>query len=122
MTAAMINAELGRAANAAFSLNGAAERSLAGKPSGAISFGDFYGKANLVQEGPYGSLTAPQYNWRTHASTGALTAILWNNQALVTNLNLPVTSYYIAPWTYYRHQDLNGNNQYWSLYRQRQGP
>jgi len=45
ITAAMINTELGRAANAAFNLNDSAVRALAGRPSGAISFSDFYGKA-----------------------------------------------------------------------------
>lgn len=48
MTAAMINAELGRAANAAFSLNGAAERVLAGVSSGAISMASFYGKSSEI--------------------------------------------------------------------------
>jgi hypothetical protein len=48
MTAALINAELGRAANAAFSLDGAQERALAGKPSGALAFSDFYGKSNGI--------------------------------------------------------------------------
>ncbi|QOV06127.1 hypothetical protein CPT_Pasto_053 [Rhizobium phage Pasto] len=48
MTAAMINAELGRAANAAFSLNGAAERALAGVSSGAISMASFYGKSSEI--------------------------------------------------------------------------
>ncbi len=51
MTASMINVELGRASTAPFSINGAPERALAGKPSGAISFSDFYGKSN----GPAGS-------------------------------------------------------------------
>lgn len=40
-----INIELGRAGNAAFDINGSAERTLAGVPSGAISFSDFLGKA-----------------------------------------------------------------------------
>ncbi|MCL1038331.1 hypothetical protein L2750_14450 [Shewanella submarina] len=47
ITAAMINKELGRAENAPFSLNGAAERALAGKPTGAISFADFHGKSSM---------------------------------------------------------------------------
>lgn len=46
ITAAMVNVELGRAAGAAFSINGAEERALAGKPTGAISFSDFYGKSS----------------------------------------------------------------------------
>lgn len=48
ITAAMINTELGRAANAPFNLNDAAVRALAAKPSGAISFSDFYGKASEI--------------------------------------------------------------------------
>lgn len=46
ITAAMINVELGRAANAPFNINGAEERALAGKPSGAITFNDFRGKSS----------------------------------------------------------------------------
>lgn len=45
MTAAMINVELGRAATAPFSMNDAAVRALAGKPTGPISMIDFYGKS-----------------------------------------------------------------------------
>lgn len=48
ITAAMINKELGRAENAPFNLNDSAVRALAGKPSGTISFSDFWGKANKV--------------------------------------------------------------------------
>ncbi|TSP14054.1 hypothetical protein [Cupriavidus campinensis] len=45
ITAAMINTELKRSANAPFSINDAAVRKLAGKASGPISFADFYGKS-----------------------------------------------------------------------------
>jgi len=48
ITAAMINAELGRASNAALSLNDAAVRALAGKPSGLISFADLRGKSSEI--------------------------------------------------------------------------
>lgn len=59
MTAAMINAELGRASNAPFSLNDPAVRALAEKPSGKIMFSDFYGKTNeLVVK----VTSATQYN------------------------------------------------------------
>jgi len=44
ISASQINVELGRAANAHFSIGGYPERGLAGKPSGAIAFADFYGK------------------------------------------------------------------------------
>ncbi|AMD61446.1 hypothetical protein AWN88_25645 [Agrobacterium tumefaciens] len=43
-----INIELGRSASAGFSMNGAAERALAGKPSGSISFSDFHGKSSEI--------------------------------------------------------------------------
>lgn len=39
-----VNVELGRSAGAAFSMDGAVERALAGAPSGAYSFSDFLGK------------------------------------------------------------------------------
>lgn len=45
LSSAQINVELGRAANAAFSIGGAAERQLAGVPSGPISFSNFLGKS-----------------------------------------------------------------------------
>lgn len=48
LTAQMINVELGRAATAPFNLNGAAERALAGKPTGPISMSDFYGKSSEI--------------------------------------------------------------------------
>lgn len=47
-TAAEINVELGRAANAPFSINGAEERALAGVPSGPITFADFIGKSATI--------------------------------------------------------------------------
>lgn len=65
LSASQINVELGRAAGAAFSLNDAAVRSLAGKPSGPISFGDLLGKsmglANLIATGYYRDVTNPNY-------------------------------------------------------------
>lgn len=48
ITSSMINVELGRAANAPFSLTGAAERALAGIPSGPISFQSFWGKSSYT--------------------------------------------------------------------------
>lgn len=50
ISSSMINSELGRAANAPFSLTGTQERALAGKPTGAISFADFYGKSSVVAD------------------------------------------------------------------------
>lgn len=54
ITAAMINEELGRSSNASFNLNDPDVRALAGKPSGAISFSDFYNKSGaftIVSDG-----------------------------------------------------------------------
>lgn len=48
ISASMINVELGRASNAPFDINGAAERALAGVPSGPISFSNFYGKSSVT--------------------------------------------------------------------------
>ncbi|AUR85989.1 hypothetical protein NVP1081O_254 [Vibrio phage 1.081.O._10N.286.52.C2] len=62
ITAAMINDELGRAQTAPFSLNGAEERALAGIPSGAISFADFYGKSNLPDLGYLFGYRDPNYS------------------------------------------------------------
>lgn len=45
ISASQINVELGRAANAAFDMQGASERALAGVPSGAISMSDFLCKS-----------------------------------------------------------------------------
>lgn len=47
LSASQINVELGRAAGAAFSLNDAAVRSLAGVASGTISMSNLHGKASL---------------------------------------------------------------------------
>lgn len=47
ISASQINVELGRTANAAFDIQGASERLLAGVPSGAISMSDFLGKSSF---------------------------------------------------------------------------
>lgn len=52
MSSSMINVELGRAPTAVFQLTGAAERALAGIPSGAIGFHNFYGKSAGGGGGP----------------------------------------------------------------------
>src|ERR1044072_7160308 len=46
LSKSQINVELGRAGNAAFDIQGAAERALAGVPSGPIKFSDFLGKSS----------------------------------------------------------------------------
>lgn len=68
ISASMINTELFRSANAQFSIGGTLERELAGKPSGPISFSDFYGKswvtpgsAGWWSPGSY-TFTVPRYN------------------------------------------------------------
>lgn len=48
ISASQINTELGRTSSASFSMNGSAERGLAGKSSGQISFNDFRGKSAIV--------------------------------------------------------------------------
>jgi hypothetical protein len=50
LSASEINIELGRAADAAFSITGAEERALAGVPTGPISFSDFLGKSSYGAE------------------------------------------------------------------------
>lgn len=47
ITLGMVNVELGRSAGAAITLNDSAVRALFGKPSGAISLADGYGKSNV---------------------------------------------------------------------------
>src|SRR5437870_4020013 len=46
LSASQINVELGRASNAVFNINGSEERTLAGVPSGPISFASFLGKTH----------------------------------------------------------------------------
>lgn len=48
ITFAMINIELGRTATTPMTLNDTDVRALAGRPSGAISLSDFYGKSNSL--------------------------------------------------------------------------
>lgn len=61
-----INVELGRAANTLISLNDANVRTLAGKPSGTISFSDLLGKSWF---NPFTSVTGGS---RTYSSNSAL--------------------------------------------------
>ena len=56
-----INVELGRAAGAAFSFDGAEERALAGVPSGQISLSDFYGKQNFTVSFPLQPYTVDDF-------------------------------------------------------------
>jgi len=77
MSASMINVELGRASNAPFNINGSAERALAGKPSGAISFSDFYGKSNLPPT--TGSMVSGASGNNTGYSNGAYLSGAWGS-------------------------------------------
>jgi len=86
MSIAMINLELGRDANAPFSLDGAQERKLADREEGeAISLDDFYGKSSIVREPPEGEYynmhSNPIYLWRlTHHDGGFVDFdIHWNS-------------------------------------------
>lgn len=73
-----INLELGRAANAPFSLTGTDERALAGVPTGPISFNDFYGasvigyEATLTAGEHVGTLTTKGYSDWLGVSAGSL--------------------------------------------------
>ncbi|MGX0136354.1 hypothetical protein [Cupriavidus metallidurans] len=82
LTAAMINVELGRAADAPFSLNGAEERGLAGKLAGAISFADFYGKSNGTLYTVTVGSAFGQYGYADDSSNpyGSLTPFAWNGK------------------------------------------
>lgn len=80
-----INVELGRLAGAPFDINNAVERALAGKPTGAIKFSDFYGKSNKLREPATGDLysaSAPTYQWRARANGSSL-VLYWNGATII---------------------------------------
>lgn len=66
ISAGDINVELGRARTAPFDINGTAERKLAGKTTGPISFSDFLGKSSVTPGSrtfnSSGTFTVPAYN------------------------------------------------------------
>ncbi|WMB74233.1 hypothetical protein RA178_06350 [Shewanella oncorhynchi] len=84
ITAGMINLELKRAENAPFNLNDPEVRKLAGKPSGAISFSDFWGKSsytppNVVMrdsivemDDPWGGFDVKLYLTKNHIAIWSL--------------------------------------------------
>jgi len=77
----MINAELGRAGNAYFNINGTEERQLADVPTGQVSFHDFYGKTR-------GFLT-PQVDY---VDPNTLTGTqVWSSCTSLSAALLPVT-------------------------------
>lgn len=104
LQASDINVELGRAWNHWFDMNGAAERNLAGKPSGVISFWDFYGKSNTIREPASGELYSvndwdPRYYWGHNYST---VTIMWGSVVVNNDPPYNVSSRVIGTWTYYR--------------------
>ena len=72
-----IEKENGGAGTTAIALNCAAVRSLAGVPSGAITFANFYGKSNSFAY----TISANQLNYCLHASA---VAAGWNSSAKLT--------------------------------------
>ena len=79
LLASMINVELGRNANDYFHLNGAAERALAGVPTGQVDFSDFYGKSKGFPT-PDGDYPDPN----TITETGAWVSSTQSLEASVT--------------------------------------
>lgn len=95
ITANNINVELGRAGTAAFSINGADERALAGVASGQISFSDFHGKSagvdiNLANRSIQGTSGA---GFRMN-SDGTFDEI---NRELNTSIYAPVATWWMDP-------------------------
>lgn len=86
ISASDINVELGRAAGAYFDINGTAERTLAGVPSGAISFSSFHGKSNFT---PSTNLVQP---WLATASSGAAVAEGMTSASLVLSATGGISS------------------------------
>lgn len=79
ITAAMINAELGRSATAYFNINGSAERTLAGRPSGAIYFNHFHGKSNLPPAQTISNRGMEYSGWsNTVGTTSPYTNAIWS--------------------------------------------
>ena len=101
MTAAMINAELKRAAGTPFSIGGADERKLAKIPSGVIKLSDFYGKSNGgVGEGTGAAWRASQNSSYGTGGTGTAMAkltFLTNGQ---TRAQSGTGTVDVMPWYY----------------------
>lgn len=72
ISAANINVELGRAANTLISLNDANVRTLAGKPSGTISFSDLLGKSWF---NPFTSVTGGSRTYIGDSTSGFYTYV-----------------------------------------------
>lgn len=114
LQASDINVELGRAWNHFFDVNGAAERNLAGKPSGAISFADFYGKSNIIREPPTGEYYG-DYGW-FYESFYRVYDLYWQGAPILTaQSGTPPASRVVGSWTYYRGSHQGG--EYYAVYR-----
>lgn len=113
-----VNVELGRAWNAPFNLNDAAVRSLAGKPSGAISFADLRGKSNIIREPPsgdyWGRINGKWYGM-SYISFYGLTEVDWADESIAQHNGKPNASYVKGNWTYYRGTHQGGDS--YSIYR-----
>lgn len=113
-----VNVELGRAWNAPFNLNDAAVRSLAGKPSGAISFADLRGKSNIIREPPSGdyfaSVNGLQYGMN-YISFYGMADIIWAGGTIAQHNGKPNASYVKGNWTYYRGTHQFGDS--YAIYR-----
>ena len=116
-----INVELGRAWNHWFDINGAAERN-AQKPSGPISFYDFYGKSSIIREPASGeayNLASPFTAWE--ASGAGWVSIYWysNSKAYDGRPGSGTTVLTVGTWTYYRGSQhyFSGSSAYHALYR-----
>jgi|GEM_PF-4867533 len=112
MTSSMINQELGREENALFNLGGEYERALAGKPTGPISFNDFYGK---IMREPFEGEYFEHYvfEW-AHMSQSGSGHLIWNGVWITSNShwmhNSPVYSH--DGWLYHKGTALGYRSVY----------
>lgn len=95
-----INVELGRAWNAPFNLNNPEVRNLAGKPSGAISFGDLRGKSNLIREPASGDYFQQDVTMWFDRPGNNTTRLYWNGH--LGDHPIGSTAIVVGSWTYYR--------------------
>lgn len=119
---AQVNTELGKSSTAPISLNDAAVRSLAGKPSGPISMADLRGKSASSREPPTGTnYNYANFNWVVYLSDWWI-EIYWNGVLVydAASSDAPtLSSVKVGEWTYYRGA-LAGSvsgERYYGLYR-----
>lgn len=119
LQASDINVELGRAWNHFFDMNGAAERNLAGKPSGTISFSDFYGKSNLIREPATGERFTRFFDDWEQFDLGRV-IIYWGSDIDIYD-GYPggASAVAVGTWTYYRgaHRGASTGRNYYGIYR-----